>query len=173
MDIFIIKIINSDNVHRELLQSFQKREISDRKRWNSHCLSYLMIDRILRDFYHIEDREIIFDGNKPILKSGKKHFSLSHSGMFIALAFSDYNCGIDIEEIKLRDFNNIAKRMGFVCQTLGEFYDCWTRYEAEYKLSVPSQKTKTFKMEDYSLSAASTNVKEEFEIYMQNSEYIP
>ena len=93
--------------------------------------------------------------------------------MFIALAFSDYNCGIDIEEIKLRDFNNIAKRMGFVCQTLGEFYDCWTRYEAEYKLSVPSQKTKTFKMEDYSLSAASTNVKEEFEIYMQNSEYIP
>ena len=98
MDIFIIKIINSDNVHRELLQSFQKREISDRKRWNSHCLSYLMIDRILRDFYHIEDREIIFDGNKPILKSGKKHFSLSHSGMFIALAFSDYNCGIDIEE---------------------------------------------------------------------------
>ncbi len=173
MDIFIIKIINSDNVHRELLQGFQKREISDPKRWNSHCLSYLMIDRILRDFYHIEDREIIFDGNKPILKSDKKHFSLSHSGEFIALAFSDYNCGIDIEEIKLRDFNNIAKRMGFVCQTLGEFYDCWTQYEAEYKLSVPSQKTKTFKMEGYSLSASSTNIKEEFEIYMQNSEYIP
>ena len=119
MDIFIIKIINSDNVHRELLQGFQKREISDPKRWNSHCLSYLMIDRILRDFYHIEDREIIFDGNKPILKSDKKHFSLSHSGEFIALAFSDYNCGIDIEEIKLRDFNNIAKRMGFNAKNMG------------------------------------------------------
>lgn len=173
MDIFIIKIVSSHDVHRELLQSFQKREISDPNRWNAHCLSYLMIDRILKDFYQIEEREITFEGKKPILKSKQKHFSISHSGEFIALAFSDYNCGIDIEEIKLRDFNNIAKRMNFDCQTLGEFYDCWTQYEAEYKLSVPSQKTKTFKIEGYSLSVASTNIKEEFEIYMQDNKYIP
>lgn len=173
MDIFIIQITDTDNVHKELLKSFQKREITDFNRWNAHCLSYLMIDRILRDFYHIENREIVFDGKKPVMKSGEKHFSLSHSGEYIALAFSDYNCGIDIEEIKLRDFNNIAKRMGFKCETLGEFYDCWTRYEAEYKLSVPSQKTKTFKLEGYSMSATSTNVKEDFEIYMQNGEIIP
>ena len=173
MDIFVIEIVDADNVHKELLQSFQKREISNPERWNAHCFSYLMIDRILRDFYNIEKREIVFDGKKPVLKTGEKHFSLSHSGGLVALAFSDYNCGVDIEQIKLRDFENISKRMGFKCETLGEFYDCWTRYEAEYKLSVPSQRTKTFKLEGYSLSATSTNIKEDFEIYMQSGEIIP
>ena len=173
MDIFLIEIIDADSVHMDLLKSFQKKEISDFKKWNAHCLSYLMVDRILREFYKIEDREIIFEGKKPLMKSGQKHFSISHSGDFIALAFSDYNCGIDIEEIKPREFKNIANRMGFKCNTLGEFYDCWTRYEAEYKLSVPSQKTKTFKLEGYSLSATSTNIREEFEIYMQSGEYFP
>lgn len=173
MDIFVIEIVDADNVHKELLQSFQKREISNLERWNAHCFSYLMIDRILRDFYNIEEREIVFNGKKPVLKTGEKHFSLSHSGGLVALAFSDYNCGVDIEQIKLRDFENISKRMGFKCETLGEFYDCWTRYEAEYKLSVPSQRTKTFKLEGYSLSATSTNIKEDFEIYMQSGEIIP
>ena len=173
MDIFVIEIVDADNVHKELLQSFQKREISNPERWNAHCFSYLMIDRILRDFYNIEEREIVFDGKKPVLKTGEKHFSLSHSGGLVALAFSDYNCGVDIEQIKLRDFENISKRMGLKCETLGEFYDCWTRYEAEYKLSVPSQRTKTFKLEGYSLSATSTNIKEDFEIYMQSGEIIP
>ena len=173
MDIFVIEIVDADNVHKELLQSFQKREISNPERWNAHCFSYLMIYRILRDFYNIEEREIVFDGKKPVLKTGEKHFSLSHSGGLVALAFSDYNCGVDIEQIKLRDFENISKRMGFKCETLGEFYDCWTRYEAEYKLSVPSQRTKTFQLEGYSLSATSTNIKEDFEIYMQSGEIIP
>ena len=173
MDIFVIEIVDADNVHKELLQSFQKREISNPERWNAHCFSYLMIDRILRDFYNIEEREIVFDGKKPVLKTGEKHFSLSHSGGLVALAFSDYNCGVDIEQIKLRDFENISKRMGFKCETLGEFYDCWTRYEAEYKLSVPSQRTKTFKLKGYSLSATSTNIKEDFEIYMKSGEIIP
>lgn len=173
MDIFVIEIVDADNVHMELLKSFQKREITDPVKWNSHCLSYLMVDRILRDFYQIQDREIVFDGKKPVLKSGAKHFSISHSGDFIALAFSDYNCGIDIEQIKPREFTKISQRMGFKAETLGEFYDCWTRYESEYKLAVPTQKTKTFKLEGYSLSVSSVNINEEFEIYLQSGQYIP
>lgn len=173
MDIFVIEIVDADNVHMELLKSFQKKEIANPKKWNAHCFSYLMVDRILRDFYHIEDREVVFDGKKPILKSGKKHFSISHSGDYVALAFSNYNCGIDIECIKPREFEKIADRMGFKCNTLGEFYECWTRYEADFKLSVPAQKTKSFKLDGYSLSASSVNVQEEFEIYMQSGEYIP
>lgn len=166
MDIFVIEVIDADSVHMELLKSFQKREITDPAKWNAHCLSYLMVDRILREVYKIEDREIVFDGKKPVMKSGAKHFSISHSGEFIALAFSDSNCGIDIEQIKPREFEKISQRMGFQAATLGEFYDCWTRYEAGYKLSVPSQKTKTFKLEGYSLSAASVNMHEEFELYI-------
>lgn len=166
MDIFIIEIKDADNVHMDLLKEFQKKEITDPKAWNAHCFSYLMVDRILREFYKLEDREIIFDGKKPMLKSNKKHFSISHSEKFTALAFSDYNCGIDIEEIKLREFEKISKRMGFKCNTLEDFYKAWTKFEADYKLSVPSQKSKYYRIEDYAMTASSVNVKEKFNIYL-------
>lgn len=61
-----------------------------------------MVDRILRDFYGIEDRNIVFNGKKPFLKNRKKFFSVSHSNDFIALAFSDYDCGVDIEKLNKR-----------------------------------------------------------------------
>ena len=166
MDIFVIKIKDADNVHMELLKEFQKKEITDTQKWNAHCFSYLMVDRVLREFYNIEDREVIFDGKKPILKNGAKHFSMSHSGNYTALAFSDYNCGIDIEKIKLREFDKISKRMNFDCKTLEDFYKAWTQYEANYKLSVPAQKNKYYKIEDYALTVSSVNDKEEFNIYM-------
>ena len=109
MDIFVIEIVNADNVHMELLKQFQKKEISNPKKWNEHCFSYLMVDRILRDFYGIEDRNIVFNGKKPFLKNRKKFFSVSHSNDFIALAFSDYDCGVDIEKIK--DTSNKEQRI--------------------------------------------------------------
>lgn len=166
MDIFVIKIKDADNVHHELLKEFQKREISDLDRWNAHCFSYLMTDRILREFYQIEDREVIFEGRKPVLKSGKIHFSISHSEDFVVIAFSKYNCGVDIEKIKLREFEKISKRMGFACETLEDFYKEWTKYEADYKLSVPAQKNKHYKLADYVLTASSVNVEEEFNIWL-------
>ena len=33
MDIFVIELIDVDNVHRELLKEFQKKEISNQKKW--------------------------------------------------------------------------------------------------------------------------------------------
>ncbi len=173
MDIFIIKILDADNIHKELLKSFQKKEISNSKKWNEHCLSYLMIDRILKDFYQIENREVIFIGKKPFLKTREKFFSISHSNDFIALAFSNYDCGIDIEKIKLREFEEISKRMSFKCNTLEEFYNEWTKYEAEYKLGKPAQKFKKFRLNDYVITAASVNIQEDFEIYIQNGEVSP
>ena len=132
-----------------------------------------MVDRILRDFYQIENREIVFNGKKPFLKTREKFFSISHSNDYIALAFSDYDCGIDIEKIKLREFEEISKRMGFKCATLEDFYNEWTKYEAEYKLGKPAQKFKKVHIEDYILTAASVNVQEEFEIYIQSGEVFP
>ena len=173
MDIFVIEIVDADNVHKELLKEFQKKEISNPKKWNEHCLSYLMVDRILRDFYQIENREIVFNGKKPFLKTREKFFSISHSNDYVALAFSDYDCGIDIEKIKLREFVEISKRMGFKCATLEDFYNEWTKYEAEYKLGKPAQKFKKVHIEDYILTAASVNVQEEFEIYIQSGEVFP
>ena len=173
MDIFIIEIVDADNVHLDLLKEFQKKEISDAKKWNQHCFSYLMTDRILREVYGIEDREIIFNGKKPFLKNRQKYFSISHSEDFVALAFSDYDCSIDIEKIKLRPFEVIAKRMNFKCNTLEEFYNEWTKYEAEYKLGKPAQKFKKIKVEDYVITAASVNIQEEFEVFIQSGEVIP
>ena len=173
MDIFVIEIIDADNVHMRLLKEFQKKEISDPKKFNQHCLSYLMVDRILRDFYNIENREIIFIGKKPFLSTREKFFSISHSGEYIALAFSDYDCGIDIEKIKLRNFEEISQRMGFHCSTLEDFYREWTKYEAEYKLGKPAQRFKKFRFEDYTITAASVNINEDFEIYIQNGNVFP
>ncbi len=173
MDIFIIETIDADNVHKELLKEFQKKEISNEKKLNQHCLSYLMVDRILRDFYKMENREIVFNGKKPFLKTREKFFSISHSENFIALAFSDYDCGIDIEKIKLRNFEEISNRMGFKCNTLEEFYNEWTKYEAEYKLGKPAQKFKKLHFEDYIITASSVNIQEEFEIYIQSGQVFP
>ena len=173
MDIFVIEIVDADNVHETLLKEFQKKEISNPKKWNEHCFSYLMVDRILRDFYQIEDREIVFNGKKPFLKNRAKFFSISHSNDFVALAFSDYDCGIDIEKIKLRGFEDISKRMGFKCNTLEDFYDEWTKYEAEYKLGKPAQCFKKLHFEDYVITAASVNIQENFEIYIQSGEIFP
>lgn len=173
MDIFIIEVTDADNVHMELLKEFQKKEFSDSKKWNQHCLSYLMVDRILREFYQIENREVIFCGKKPFLKTREKFFSISHSEDFIALAFSDYDCGIDIEKVKLRNFEEISVRMGFKCNTLEEFYNAWTKYEAEYKLGKPAQKFKKIHFEDYIVTASSVNIQEEFEVYIQNGQIFP
>lgn len=168
MDIFVIKITNADTIDKDLLKQFQKKEISNPKTWNSHCFSYLMLDKILKEVYKIEDRVIIFENKKPLLKSRKKHFSISHSKDFIAIAFSDFNCGIDIEKIKSRDFEKISKRKNFKAHTIEEFYQEWTKFEAEYKLNSKVFSSKNFQIENYSLTAVSENPDEKYEIYFSN-----
>lgn len=173
MDIFVIEITDADSVHQKLLLEFKKKDISNPKKLNEHCLSYLMVDRILREFYKIEEREVIFENGKPILKSGVINFSISHSGEFIALAFSVSPCGVDIEKNIPRDFQKLSQRMGFKSQTLDEFYADWTTFEAKYKLGLSPNSGKTFKLGDYTLTALSTNVNEDFAIYIQSGQYQP
>ena len=174
MDIFVIEITDADSVHQKLLLEFKKKEITNEKKLNAHCLSYLMVDRILREFYKFEEREIIFDKNgKPLLKSGAINFSISHSGDFIALAFSMSPCGVDIEKNTPRDVEKLACRMGFESKTLEDFYTDWTTYEAQYKLGAKPQCGKTYKFDDYTLTAVSENPNENFEIYIQSGQYIP
>lgn len=173
MDIFVIEITDADSVHQKLLLEFKKKDITDPQKLNAHCLSYLMVDRILREFYKLDDREVIFNNGKPILKSGEKNFSISHSGDFIALAFSPSLCGVDIEKNKPRDIEKIAQRMGFSSKTQDEFYTDWTTYEAQYKLGASPASGKTYKLGDYTLTALSENPNEDFEIYIQSGQYQP
>lgn len=169
MEIFIVEINSAEKIKPETLKQFQKKEITDEEKWKSHCLSYLLVDKFLDEVYGIKSREIVFEEGKPILIDGGKHFSISHSKDLIALAFSDSNCGVDIEKIELREFKKIAERMKFEAETLGEFYEEWTKYEAMYKLgkNIDYGSIACFDLEDYALTAVSEDPCEEFEIYFQ------
>lgn len=170
MEIFIIDVSNAEKVKQETLREFQKKEISDENKWKTHCLSYLLVDKFLEEVYGIESREVVFDEGKPVLIDGGKYFSISHSEDLIAIAFSDSNCGVDIEKIKLREFKKISERMGFEAETLGEFYEEWTKYEALYKLgkNLEYGSVANFDLDDYALAAVSEDPCEEYEIYFQN-----
>lgn len=168
MDIFIINSSISDKIDKSLLYSFQKKSISSENYKNNHCLSYLITDKILKEVYNIENREIFFDSGKPFIKDNTKFLSISHSCEYIALAFSDYPCGIDIEKIRPRDYKKIAKRMKFSVCDIGDFYACWTKYEAEYKLNNKPESLYQFILEDYYVTAVSMSHQENFEIYIQN-----
>lgn len=170
MEIFIIDVSNAEKVKQETLREFQKKEISDENKWKTHCLSYLLVDKFLEEVYGIESREVVFDEGKPVLIDGGKYFSISHSEDLIAIAFSDSNCGVDIEKIKLREFKKISERMGFEAETLGEFYEEWTKYEALYKLgkNLEYGSVANFDLDDYALAAVSEDPCEEYEIYFQS-----
>lgn len=170
MDIFIIDIANVEKVSIETLKQYQKKEISHEEKWKTHCLSYLLVDKLLQEYYGVENTEIVFEDGKPILIDGGKHFSISHSEDLIAIAFSDSNCGVDIEKVRLREFESISKRMGFEANTLGEFYEEWTRYEAMYKLNSNNEygSVATYDLDDYILTAVSEDPCEEFELFYQS-----
>jgi len=168
MDIFIINKSDINNIKPDLLKQFQFKDITNEEKLKEHCLAYLMLDRILKEFYKTDNRAIEFVNKKPYLKNREKFFSISHSEEFLAIGFSDSECGLDIEKIKNRDFLSIAKRLKFECNTLEEFYKEWTKYEAEYKLGEKSKSIKQFILENYVITALSNNIKEDFIIYIQN-----
>ena len=61
MDIFIVEISDTENIDEGLMAQFCHKNFSNGKKRIEHCFSYLMTDRILREVYKIEDREIIFE----------------------------------------------------------------------------------------------------------------
>ena len=169
MDIFIIEIANAEKVSEETLKKYQKKEITAENKLKTHCLSYLLVDKFLKEYYGIENTQLDFEDGKPMLLDGGKHFSISHSGDLIAIAFADSNCGVDIEQVKLREFASISERMGFEANTLGEFYEEWTRYEAMYKLGKETDygSVATYDLDNYMLTAVSEDPCEEFELFCQ------
>ena len=59
--------------------------------------------------------------------------------------------------------------MKFEANTLGEFYEEWTKYEALYKLgkNVEYGSIANFDLDDYALTAVSEDPCEEFELFFQ------
>lgn len=173
MDVFVINLADADNIKPELLENFKHKDFINKEKQKEHCFSYLMLDRILREVYGIENREIEFLNRKPYLKSRDKYLSLSHSGEYVVIAISENECGVDIEKIKDRDFRAISARMKFSCLTLEDFYREWTKYEAEYKLGDNCKSIKYTLVDDYVIAAVSLCIQETFNIYIQNGETFP
>ncbi len=164
MDIFIVEI----DADVEESKKYQKKSFTDSAKLKQHCMAYYAADKIMEKVYQIQNREIEYQNNKPVLKTKEKCFSISHSGKFIAQIFSDSNCGIDIEEIKPRKFKEISEKMKFQnCNTLESFYKAWTNYEAKYKLGNDNCTTVNFKNENYQICAACENLDEDFHIYLK------
>lgn len=100
--------------------------------------------------YGLSEKEMTYgtyENQKPYFKDRPDiHFSISHSGVFAAAAFSDGDIGIDIEEIKETDFK-IAKRFfaedeynyleNITDKNLRnrEFYRLWTLKESFMKIT--------------------------------------
>lgn len=165
MDIFIIDTKKADNIEPELLKKFCYKNFTQNEKEKIHCLAYLMLDRIFKTVYGIDSPSLIFENKKPKLKNQKKYFSISHSNEYIAITISDFECGVDIEETKNRDYKKISKRMNFKSDSLEDFYLNWTKYESEYKLGSESKSTYSFKIPKYIITAASTNKNESFDVF--------
>ena len=59
--------------------------------------------------------------------------------------------------------------MGFEANTLGEFYEEWTKYEALYKLGKDKEygSIASFDLDDYALAAVSEDPCEDFDLFYQ------
>lgn len=166
MDIYIIK--SDINKYQYDIEKFCHKSFKNKQKQFEHSFSYYMLDKILKEKYNIKDRTIEFINEKPFLKTKKMYISMSHSGNYITLAFSDNDCGIDIEKVKERDYKAISERMNFECNSLQDFYKKWTKYEAEYKLGEKQDKSlKSIEFENYILTAVCEKEKEEFQFYIQ------
>jgi len=98
----------------------------------------LMMSRILGIF---EESQIFYNSNqKPYLKNSKFYFNLSHSGNYVAMAVSEAEVGIDIEQIS--PYSKEVVQRCFVPQESewldeqkndASFYKLWTAKESIMK----------------------------------------
>lgn len=79
-------------------KALQYKKLEDRKR---SVLAFVLLQHALREKYGItEVPEFVYNEfGKPSLSNLPIHFSLSHCKTAVACAVSDYNIGIDVENI--------------------------------------------------------------------------
>lgn len=120
-------------------------------------ISEILIRTIVIEKLNVSNKYITFEKNqygKPYLEGYPKfHFNISHSGEFVVCAIDDKPIGIDIEEVKYIEYEDIAKNFFSVSEfdyivkedlnvKLSKFYEIWTLKESYIKccgqgLSIP------------------------------------
>ena len=123
------------------------------------CWLYLL-NYVGTDYLGIVDTSIVYEDKKPVLKSGEYNFSVSHSENIVVIGFSRNNIGVDIERMRERNFERLAKRYG-ISPEKEDFYKFWTKYEAVIKLgSTPKQVISKVIEDDYMLTCVLDSDKE-------------
>ena len=140
----------------------QKDDISElsrvqKKKLQSELGKYI-VDYVGEKIYNISDRTFIVEKNKPKYKYSDIQFSITHSNDIVAVAFSDYSVGLDIEYMKERDFSKLGNHYDINTDNKIEFYKKWTQLEAEIKIQAKTEQTHTTVFEDdYMLTITSSN----------------
>mgnify|MGYP002627568893 CR=1 FL=1 len=145
--------------------NIDKTEV-ETKREREYRAGRYLVEYAAKNFYSIGNSEIEVINNKPKFKYSNIHFSISHSYNIASVCFDKYPVGFDIELIKNRNWKPIAKRMNFNIKenSIEEFYKCWTKYEAEFKLQKKPENIISLIPKDnafngkYAISIASCNI---------------
>ena len=162
MQIFYSKIDDIINSYsQDKLEEFSvgKTFKSENKRLE-HLCGLFLTDFCAKNYLNIKKTTIILKNKKPFFKDEDIFFSISHSNDIIAVAFSHHNIGLDIEYMSDRDFDALIKRYKLKSSTENpktDFYEFWTKYEAEIKLAEKyKDKFSTIFEKDYMLTCVCT-----------------
>jgi 4'-phosphopantetheinyl transferase len=146
----LLLLINSDK--RNKIKSFINKKDKIRS-----LLGEILIRTIIEEELHIGSKYITFEKNeygKPYIREYPKfNFNISHSGDFVVCAIDDELVGIDIEEVKHIECEEIARNFFTTTEfdyivkenldiQLSKFYEIWTLKESYIKccgqgLSIP------------------------------------
>lgn len=121
-------------------KTLRYKKMDDRKRC---VLAFVLLQDALRKEYGItEVPEFVYNEfGKPLLPDLPIHFSLSHCKNAVACAVSDYNVGIDVENIVTYN-PDVARRVGTASELEAlrcssqidlDFTALWTKKEAVAK----------------------------------------
>ena len=130
-----------------------KSDIKNKKRNENYQLGRFLVRYGAKFFFNLDNVEIVLQGKKPIEKNNLFYFSISHSADVVAVAFDRHDVGLDVELMKERNFQKIAKYLHVNVETPQEFYRYWTSYEAQYKSK--KQNLSSFILDDYMFSICS------------------
>lgn len=133
-------------------------EFKSFKRFIQYSIGRFLVKSAGERDYNILDSAIVIKNGKPEFKYSDIKFSITHCEKYIAAAFDQYECGLDIEKIKKRNLTEISQYYKKEFKSLEEFYRFWTEYEAEIKLQqkIGGKYTEVFQ-NHYMLTVVSTN----------------
>ena len=157
----IENIINSNN--KSQILNFAQKDIKNEKKLLQHSLGRFLVDFCLNKFYRIKEYNISIDKTgKPCLDK-EINFSISHSKNYAMIALSKTPIGVDIEQIRDRDFKSILNHYNIEKDVNStEFYQLWTDYEARIKSGLKDNSI-SYKLDNYILSISSNST--QLEIY--------